>query len=73
MLLACEVLMKSYKVYRFRNERKDYSNQVPDQDPEKGRMAQLREELGTMRFSADEELKEDNDEILRKLHILFKK
>jgi len=65
--------MKNYRVYRFRNERKDYSDQVPDQDPEKGRMAQLREELSTMRYSADEDLKDSNDEILRKLHILFKK
>jgi Fe-S-cluster formation regulator IscX/YfhJ len=65
--------MKNYRVYRFRNERKDYSDKVPDQDPEKGRMAQLREELSTMRYSADEDLKDSNDEILRKLHILFKK
>ena len=73
MILACEDLMKNYRVYRFRNERKDYSDQVPDQDPKKGRMAHLREEMETMRFSADETFIEDNDEILRKLHILFKK
>jgi|WetSurSiteA1Bulk_404760.scaffolds.fasta_scaffold01241_12 hypothetical protein len=61
------------RTYRFRNEKESFSDRIPNQDPQRRRMAQLREEMSNMRYSSNETLTEDNNELLRKLHILFRK